>query len=224
MTQTAIEGAYQRTARIFAAAAALGYIGLAKLFGLLDTPNSVVDWASLVWTLVGTTLGGFFAFQFIFEKWLWRWSPLRGRLVQFPDLSGAWMATYHSLSFDIAHSSAATINHDFDHIVYKTERVNTEGEYISEEVSESCTITRNGNTGRVELFIVYRNSPGHPPSRDPHSMQHRGCAYLELLNEGSDRSKWILKGEYWTNKPWPAGNAPRSGGTRGTIELKSARR
>lgn len=139
---------------------------------------------------------GFYAiFYFLFSKWLWRWRPLQGWLVPFPDLEGTWEGTLQTTWKDPKTKRVPppipmylAIKQSFDSISCVM--------YTKESVSISATASiKDSEENEVKtLSYTYVNKP--EVMVRPRSVIHDGAAMLQVIS----KPKRILKGEYWTNR------------------------
>ena len=146
-------GPFLWTSRAIAIVVAL--LHLVTLLWRMDwsPPDEIGGWFNLAWGPVASAAAAVMGFHFVFEKWLWRWPLLRGRLVCFPDLTGTWFAKSHSVSFDSRHYSVVTIDHRFDRLIYNAIRINEDGTLASELVTE---FLHPGETGGERPSAAFR--------------------------------------------------------------------
>jgi hypothetical protein len=178
--------------------------------------------AKSLWEIV--TAGVFWAtaFNWIFEKWLWRLSLLRVWLIKVPDLSGRWEGTSESGFFKEKERGekipiSACIDHRFDRIIYTQKS-------ITDSIGNAVDLSTDEN-GFYSLTVAYYNIPqpaaDHAPGQlTDHSREHNGCSRMVLWRPPKERKatqKWTLKGSYWTDKLRSLDHEDR--GTTGKLEL-----
>lgn len=212
------EGPYKTVSiTIAAGATALWYWALSEMHLVKLPGDSLFGWPELGWSIAGFALTVFFAFRWLFEKWLWRWKIFAG-LLNVPDLSGAWSGELESVTIGRVHHNVVTIKHQVDRLQYESRRQEHNGRIVSSERTIACTVRRSSESQRVELVLAYANVAGL--ERDEFGYDHEGCAILDLLGEGGPRETWILQGKYWTNKKDP--RADEHTGTQGKVTLRWA--
>jgi hypothetical protein len=221
MSNMAEPVAYRWTLRLIAVTgAAVHLVWLLYQSNWSPSVNTPHDWFKLIWGPVGSAVIAVLVFQFFFERWIWRRDFLRKKLVRFPDLTGTWFVTSNSKTFGTNYKSVVNIDHRFDRIILKSFRLNQKGDTVSREHSLFCGIERRLNDDSVLLYLVYENGVF---KAEEYSRDHTGCRCLTLYNEESCRKKWILQGQYWTDKPVETKDN-RKGGTLGSTEMKWIRK
>lgn len=163
----------------FAVAAATG-LNLHSFLDFLRPIPSVVS-ADLV--LVG-----------VFVKWLWRWRPLQGWLVPFPDLNGTWQGHIQTTWKDSKDNTPSpiptilTIKQTF----LRTSCVMRTAEMESHSYVEGFCIDDDAQIRR--LCYCYTSKP-RSALRD-RSTPHDGTMLFNIV--GNPVRK--LEGEYWTQR------------------------
>ncbi len=131
---------------------------------------------------------------FIFTAWLWRWNPLQGWLVPFPDLNGTWQG-YIQTNWKDAEGQAKgpipiilTIKQSFGRIscVMRTE------EMESHSYLEGFCIDKDAQIRR--LCYSYTSRP--KASLRERSTPHDGSILFNII--GTPVNK--IEGEYWTQR------------------------
>jgi hypothetical protein len=160
-------------------------------------------------------------FNWLFEKWVWRFGFLQGWLIKVPDLSGIWVGVSESHYFKTNDGSFERIDievniaHQFDRIVY-TQQGDAKIVALTTDLSKD-------ESGFCELTVVYYNPP--QIANSPNTREHYGCVRLRLYKPPKERTtsgSWQLKGEYWTSKSRFPDREDR--GTTGIQELSWLRR
>ena len=139
---------------------------------------------------------------FIFTTWLWRWSPLQGWLVPFPNLNGTWEGYIQSNRKDVEGKTPdpiptiLTIKQSFGRIscVMRT------GEMESHSYIEGFCIDRDAQVRR--LCYSYTSRP--KASLRERSTPHDGSILFNIVGLPVNK----LDGEYWTQRQ-----------TTGTVQL-----
>jgi hypothetical protein len=107
-----------------------------------------------------------------------------------------------------------TIDHKFDGIVYTAQHPNSTNATRAAQIADSDT------TNETYLYVAYHNEPDDKNMKNAYP--HDGCCKLKLVNHGdtlSATTKWLLKGEYWTNKQ-RSDNCKGDRGTWGYFEVQ----
>lgn len=131
---------------------------------------------------------------FIFTAWLWRWNPLQGWLVPFPDLNGTWQGYIQTNWKDAEGQTPGpiptilTIKQSFGRIscVMRTE------EMESHSYLEGFCIDKDDQVRRV--CYSYTSKP--KASLRERSTPHDGSILFNII--GTPVNK--LGGEYWTQR------------------------
>jgi hypothetical protein len=176
-------------------------------------------------------------FNWLFEKWIWRFSLLQGWLVKIPDLSGVWQGISESRYFKNRDGSfqaipiEVTIDHRFDRIIYTQKNMHNakEGGTTSKAVVVDLSTDENDV---CTLAVIYRNLPrprdisnDAPESYSANTRPHDGCMLTTLDRPVKERNvtvQWTLSGEYWTNKSRCQDH--QDPGTTGVLNLRWRRR
>lgn len=138
----------------------------------------------------------------IFIKWVWRWKPLQGWLVPFPDINGTWQGNIQTDWKDTEGKmpglipTILTIKQTFGRLscVMRT------GEMESHSYVEGFCIDKDAQIRR--LCYSYTSKP--KTALRNRSTPHDGTMLLNII--GTPVSK--LEGEYWTQRQ-----------TTGSVEL-----
>jgi hypothetical protein len=89
----------------------------------LESNISLYGFLKFIWAPVASGATAASLFYIGLEKWLWRWPLMKGWLVQFPDLTGTWLARSSSETFaDAPHYAVIAIDHRFDRLSYRAWR------------------------------------------------------------------------------------------------------
>ena len=180
--------------------------------------------AKSLWEIV--TAGVFWAtaFNWLFEKWLWRLNILREWLIKVPDLSGTWEGISESRFFKDQGGfqrigMSAYIEHNFDRIIYTQI-----GESNSTALAADLSTDENG---LWTLTVVYYNHPQPSAAAAAGTItvsanirEHYGCERMLLSRPPKSKAAtpaWTLCGNYWTNKSRFLDHEDR--GTTGLLEL-----
>jgi hypothetical protein len=138
----------------------------------------------------------------IFMKWLWRWKPLQGWLVPFPDLNGTWQGNIQTNWKDTEGKTPGpipailTIKQTFG----RQSCVMRTGEMVSHSYLEGFCIDKDAQVRR--LCYSYTSKP--KTALRNRSTPHDGTMLFNIV--GDPVSK--LEGEYWTQRQ-----------TTGSVEL-----
>jgi hypothetical protein len=157
----------------------------------------------------------------LFIKWGWR-RPIFRKLgfINFPDLSGTWYAVSHPPEWR-KFTTVVAINHSFHALEMTLIRNQSIGKTLS------ATLVRT-ETKSARLFVIYYSFAGIErelsdiPAVD-HGEDHSGALYLDLNDESLHPKNWVLRGQYWTNKPRIKNDA-NTRGTWGRLEMRYERR
>lgn len=130
----------------------------------------------------------------LFERWLWRWSPLHPHIVSMAVLRGTWKGELRTLWQDAAGQQPAP-----KVVFLAVEQTLTtvsvrlmSGESASEQIAGTM---RRASSGRWTLAAVYVNTP--TIDRRAGSPIHHGSLVLTIYGSPASR----LDGEYWTERP-----------------------
>ena len=181
---------------ILLAFSGLVWFGLAMASGL--NMQNFVDFMRPIPKVVTADL----LFVGIFMKWLWRWKPLQGWLVPFPDINGTWQGNIQTNWKDTEGKTPGpiptvlTIKQTFGRLscVMRT------GEMESYSYLEGFCIDKDAQIRR--LCYSYTSKP--KTALRNRSTPHDGTMLFNII--GDPVSK--LEGEYWTQRQ-----------TTGSVEL-----
>jgi hypothetical protein len=204
MSSTSIRGPLDKASKAIATAAVAVWFAIQASKGS-SMPTEPNDWITQAGAAVGYAVSAVVLFRFAFEKFLWRWRVFRGWLVRFPDISGTWYAQSESRTFRTEFRSVVTIDHRFDRLIYKEFRAiesNGAVRIVSMSQVRTWSLERVEQGDSVHLFVIYNNEPGQDRDKAKYGATHCGCVALDLLNEKEPRTAWLLRGIYWTTKPW----------------------
>lgn len=139
---------------------------------------------------------------FIFTAWLWRWNPLQGWLVPFPNLNGTWEGHIQTSWKDTKGQTPGpiptilTIKQSFGRIscIMRTEEMESHSYLEGFCIDKDAQVRRlcYSYTSRPKAFLRERSTP------------HDGSILFNII--GKPVSK--LDGEYWTQRK-----------TTGTVKL-----
>jgi hypothetical protein len=173
---------------ILAAYSALVFF-LASLAQGLDLRN-ILDLLRLV-PVVATADG---IAYFIFATWIWRWRPLHGWLVPYPDLNGTWQGVIQSTWKDAEGRpippipAILAIKQSFSRVscVMRT------AEMVSHSYLEGFDVDPASQVRRLCYSYTSRPSAALRERSTPHD----GTILLNIIGTPASR----LEGEYWTQR------------------------
>lgn len=152
--------------------------------------QSVIDFIKLIPKVVTVDL----VIAGLFVKWVWRWRPLQGWLVPFPDLNGTWEGVLQTDWRDAEGNTPGpiptilTIKQSFTHIscVMRT------GEMESHSYVEGFNIDPDKQIRR--LCYSYTSKP--KVTLRERSTPHDGTISFNIIEKPERK----LEGEYWTQR------------------------
>lgn len=128
---------------------------------------------------------------FIFGwRYLWKWFPILNSMI-FPDINGKWDVDIHWIWGNREGLKEGDVFIKQDIINFSIELVTNESE------SETLVVQpkRNHESGRLQLFYIYRNTPKNTIENKGQSA-HIGTAILKF--DPVDMN--ILEGDYFTDR------------------------
>lgn len=174
----------------------------------------VVGIASLIWlalSALGLASGGglsviltladlipaFLFAGFVYERWLWRWSPFhRVGLLATPVVIGTWRGDLESLWVNPKTGQRPPIKTVYLAIGQTATTVSVRLlSNESESVQMSGVVTK-GDSGYAVISYNYRNTPDLKFREDNPSPIHHGGAVLKIINDPVTS----LDGWYWTDR------------------------
>lgn len=179
--------------RIFAWILASLAVGVGVLYALA-TQGSLTD-PKFCWRLLSTLATSIFIFGIVFIRWLWKWPPLQGWLVPFPNLNGVWEGRISSTWIPPGASepmptipAVLVIKQSFT----KISCVMQTGEMKSHSLSGEFRIAEEDQLH--QLVYTYASDP--KPGVQGRSARHYGTAVLDILDGKPSK----LKGFYWSDR------------------------
>lgn len=179
--------------RIFAWILAALAVGVGVVYALA-TKGSFSE-PKFCWGMLSTLATAIFLFGIVFTKWLWKWSPLQGWLVPFPNLNGVWEGEIRSTWLAPGATeplppipAILLIKQSFT----KISCVIQTGEMKSFSISGEFRIASEDQLRQV----VYSYASDPKPGVRDRSARHYGTAVLEIL----DSKPRKLTGFYWTDR------------------------
>lgn len=137
----------------------------------------------------------FVVISFVFTKWLWRISWLRGWLVRFPDLQGTWEGELYS-TWENPETGERLPAIPVFLVVRQTFSAISCTMFTKESVSYSraAQLAKDEETEAVSLSFNYTNRS--KATLREKSAIHDGAAHLRIVTVPSR----MLEGEYWTGR------------------------
>jgi hypothetical protein len=166
--------------------AAVVWLGLALTHAISAGPAAILDLANLIPMLILVGI--------VFERWVWRWTPLHPHLVGTPVVRGTWRGELRSMwvnreTGQVPPPKTAYLAIDQSLFTVTVRMLTDESE--SDQLVGSISKLPNG---KWTIAYAYHNTPDLP-LRD-RSRPHSGGAVLTVLGEPPDR----INGEYWTDR------------------------